>query len=730
MPSPTSSSSNSRINESSSLNINALISDRKWGGSTGTGVTLTYSFPWTSLESATFSGRNGVGDYSLLNEQNASSHYGLNTTQQAAARNALQSWSNVANIIFSEVAETSSNVGDIRFAWTSADQSDAWGWAGYPSSWPSAGDIWISTTNSNTAANSWTSGSYNFEALIHELGHALGLKHPFDDTPVLPGSLDSRLYTVMSYTDAPHNIYPSAGYVNGKYDWLSYYINPETPMVLDIAAIQYLYGANNNYHTGDDVYTFDATTPFFKTIWDAGGTDTLSAANFTLPCVLDLTPGNYSSLRYPPPLHTGGATTTYDGTNNLGIAYGCIIENAVGGSGNDTLIGNDSNNSLEGGPGDDSISGGGGDDTAVFSETFANYTCSYNAGSDVFNISCLATGTDSISGVEFFQFKDIVKSANQLRFNDNISPLLSSLSPADNATGVAVSTNLVLTFNEAIKAGTGNIIIFNDKGAIVKTIAVTDSGQVSVSGNSIIINPNTDLVAGSGYFVNMAAGAVLDLAGNSFAGITGTTAYNFTTLANTVTGTANNDSLTGGSAGNKTINGGLGIDKVVYSGLRADYSVAKTGNNFTTSYATGSDSLVNIERLQFSDTKLAIDLDDNAGLTAKILGAVFGPVSVSNKQYVGIGLAFLDSGKSYSDLVQTALNAKLGTGFSNAAEVSLLYQNVAGVQPSAADLNYWTAALNSGQFSQISLAQMAAELSLNTTRINLVGLQQTGIEYA
>lgn len=73
----------------------------------------------------------------------------------------------------------------------------------------------------------------------------------------------------MSYSNPAKDIYPEAGYVNGKYTW-QYRICPETPMVLDIAAMQYLYGANMQYHSGDDRYTkFDPTQPFFKTLWDA-----------------------------------------------------------------------------------------------------------------------------------------------------------------------------------------------------------------------------------------------------------------------------------------------------------------------------------------------------------------------------------------------------------------------------------------------------------------------------
>jgi len=105
-------------------------------------------------------------------------------------------------------------------------------------------------------------------------------------------------------------------------------------MVYDIAAIQYLYGVNNTYHTGADTYRFDPAAPFFCTLWDAGGNDTLDLSNFSTTCTIDLIPGHYSSIRYS---SVGTIDDLYDGTNNLGIAFGAIIENAVGGSNTDII---------------------------------------------------------------------------------------------------------------------------------------------------------------------------------------------------------------------------------------------------------------------------------------------------------------------------------------------------------------------------------------------------------
>lgn len=407
MPSPSYSSSSNTVALSGNTTIDALLGGTKWGaGVAGWGVSLTYSFPWTTSNTAYFLGHGGSVDYSETMEHWATYNFGLDSTEQTAAKAALQAWANVADIKLSQVQDTQYSVGDIRIAWTSAGGDESWGWAYYPDSsgyYPSSGDIWISTSTLEDST-SWAAGEYNYQALMHEIGHALGLKHSFEDSPVLPASLDNRLYTIMSYTDPVKDTYPSAGDVNGSYGWISYYISPETPMVLDIAAIQYLYGANMNYKTGNDTYTFDPADPFFMTIWDAGGTDTISAANFSQPCEIDLRPGQYSSLRYAPPKDTGGVTVTYDGTDNLGIAYDCFIENAIGGSGKDVLTGNSLNNALTGGGGNDTLDGDTGIDTAIYSGASSAYKVSSKGSSLSVDNIVGNDGTDTLSNVERLYF--------------------------------------------------------------------------------------------------------------------------------------------------------------------------------------------------------------------------------------------------------------------------------------------------------------------------------------
>jgi methionine-rich copper-binding protein CopC len=110
------------------------------------------------------------------------------------------------------------------------------------------------------------------------------------------------------------------------------------------------------------------------------------------------------------------------------------------------------------------------------------------------------------------------------------APVISTYSPADDATGVAPDADLEATFSEPIAKGTGNITIKNLTDGTTTNIAVTDA-QVTVSGATLTINPTADLLAGKNYAIQIAATAIDDLAGNSFAGITNDTAWNFDTEA-------------------------------------------------------------------------------------------------------------------------------------------------------------------------------------------------------
>jgi len=297
---------------------------------------------------------------------------GLTADGQTLARAALQQWSDITGIIFSEVTTG----GQITFDDEDVDSA-------YASSTVSGGFITSSTIN---VGKDWVSSDgdrldgYRFQTYIHEIGHALGLGHsgPYNGSATYGVDEiylnDSWQASIMSYFSQSENTYIDASF--------AYVIGPQ---VADILAMQNMYGLSTNTRSGDTVYGFNANTanPIFDitnisrqvsyTIFDTGGNDTMDFSGSAAVQTLDLRQESFSS--------TSGATA------NIGIARGTVIENAIGGSNSDTLIGNDADNVLTGNAGNDRFissggsdvfDGGAGTDTAVFSGQSSDYTITTN----------------------------------------------------------------------------------------------------------------------------------------------------------------------------------------------------------------------------------------------------------------------------------------------------------------------------------------------------------------
>jgi hypothetical protein len=185
-----------------------------------------------------------------------------------------------------------------------------------------------------------------------------------------------------------------------------------------------------------------------------------------------------------------------------------------------------------------------------------------------------------------------------------------------------------------------------------------------------------------------------------------------------------------GNDSSNILDGGSGIDTAIMESSKDRYTLNKTPNGYTLTDIANSgnlDTLTAIERLKFSDTELALDLDGHAGQVAKLLGAVFGADAVANQEYVGIGLGEIDNGLSYEQLAEFAMNAR---GLKTSDEiVTLLWNNLFGSLPSETDKFPYIESLDNGKISIGALTVLAADSSPNTDNINLVGLAQNGIAF-
>ena len=333
--------------------------------------TLTYSF---------------IGSASGLNATDAAGFQALDSTQQQVIRDALAYISTVVDITFNEV----SSGGDLQYG--SNSQASSAGYARYPNE----GSQVFLANNQSSFSGSWAQGSYEWETIVHETGHALGLKHPGNYNaggggtpgPYLSKAADNRNNTIMSYNNNAANM-KRVVYSNNSFQ--ASYVNPDTFQQYDIAALQYLYGAAQG--VAAQTYSWSDAPVMNQTIWNPTAGSGIDLSNQTKDSIVDLRAGKSSSIGLRDAygdmpfdkagyaaLTSGGkkltalmGVPTYTGAGNLTIAKGSHVDHATGGSGNDKFITNTEDNVIDGGGGDDAvfvaatadaeITGGNGDDT-------------------------------------------------------------------------------------------------------------------------------------------------------------------------------------------------------------------------------------------------------------------------------------------------------------------------------------------------------------------------------
>lgn len=268
-----------------------------------------------------------------------------------------------------------------------------------------SGDIYLNLNSDANSLPSYAPGSQGWFLLLHELGHALGLKHTHDNGgtggPTLEDiglpEFDQDWASIMSYNDQ---------FASNLLEF-----DPATPMILDVLALQSLYGVNRSSGLGDTIYGLEQ--PYYYTIWDAGGFDILDASDSTVGWEILLPEYQLSEIVTEKIGYAISVDAPHLAAPTALAWLQGEIEGVYGSAFSDTMKGNGLSNLLLGGGGDDrfgssdgtdTIDGGVGVDTVFYATTRASLQFTSGAPG-TFSVA-KSNGTDALSAVETLRTQD------------------------------------------------------------------------------------------------------------------------------------------------------------------------------------------------------------------------------------------------------------------------------------------------------------------------------------
>lgn len=363
----------------------------------------------------------------------------MNDTSKQAVRDALAYAATIANVTFTEVESG----GNIQFG-TNNQQGKSGGYAYTPNSRTSdVASVYMANDAYSQTTTNWSPGTQAWAALVHEIGHALGLKHPGPYNagggktpgPYLPASEDSTRYSTMSYKNpSDAMVAASTDIGGGRYSLSLHNVQASGYQMVDIEALQYMYGKSETAaETDAQTYAFSSDDAdkgeFLKTISNSNADSVIDASGETRANVIDLRAGHFSSIglhdayaglatpfntaaKWKKAVHSA-SKPSYTGANNLGIAAGSRIDNAKGGSAADTIVGNnDAANTIDSGNGNDTIylgkasstvEAGAGTDTVCLAKLKTKWTVAFDAETGTYTcrngaITDVIHGAESIKG--------------------------------------------------------------------------------------------------------------------------------------------------------------------------------------------------------------------------------------------------------------------------------------------------------------------------------------------